>query len=224
MAGASVFIFIGAYGSGKTEAAINFARRERQGGKDVLLVDLDIVNPYFRSREAGRLLASLGIRVISTAAGLEQADLPAISPAILGALQTPGHMLVLDVGGDPAGARALGRFHRLLAPLAPEVWVAVNPYRLETRTAGAIAAMVGRLAEPSRQIATGLVANPNLGPETTIGTIGAGCRPVREAAAILGLPVVMTCVREDLAEAAAEAGLGPLLPLRRHMLLPWEET
>ncbi len=222
MADPSVHLFIGAYGSGKTETAINFAHRERLCGRDVTLIDLDIVNPYFRSREAREVLAPLGLRVISGAPGFEEADLPALSPAILGALQTEGHTLVFDVGGDPVGARALGRFHRLLAPLAPAVYAVVNPYRPDTRTPEQIVRLVRAMEETSRQRATGLVANPNLGPETTVATIAEGCRPVREAAALLGLAVVFTCVREDLAGEASAAGLGPLLPLRRYMLLPWE--
>lgn len=222
MAGASVHIFIGAYGSGKTETAVNFACRERAQGKNVTLIDLDIVNPYFRSRDAAVLLDKLGLRVISSAAGHEQADLPALSPAILGTLRTPGLTLIFDVGGDPVGARALGRFHPLLEPLAPETWMVVNPYRPDTGTAAAIASLAGALAASSRRKITGLVANPNLGPETTVATIGEGCQTVRAASEALGIPVVLVAVREDLAAAAADCGLGPLLPLHRYMTLPWE--
>ena len=222
MAKTAVHVFLGAYGSGKTEVAINFACREQRSGKNVSLVDLDIVNPYFRSRDSAALLESLGLRVISSAVGLEQADLPALSPAILGALQTPDLTLVFDVGGDPAGARALGRFHRLLDPLSPEIWMVVNPYRPETSTADEIVSLAGALRESCRQRITGLVANPNLGPETTIATIGEGFLPVREASDALGVPITMVAVREDLAADAAGHGLLPLLPLHRYMLLPWE--
>ena len=222
MAGPRVHIFIGPYGSGKTETAINFACRERLRGENVSLIDLDIVNPYFRSREAHGTLAALGLRVISSAAGFEEADLPALSPAILGALQTEGLTVVLVVGGEPGGARALGRFQRLLTPLAPAVLAVINAYRPETQTPEQIVRLVRAMEETSRQRVTGLVANPNLGPETTAATIVEGCRPVREAAALLGLAVAFTCVREDLAAAADEAEPGPLLPLRRYMLLPWE--
>ncbi|MCL6614150.1 MAG: AAA family ATPase [Firmicutes bacterium] len=224
MAEPRVHIFIGPFGSGKTETAINFALGERRKGKEVSLIDLDIVNPYFRSREVRASLASFGVRVFSSAEGLEEADLPALSPGIIGALHRGGLTLVFDVGGDPAGARALGRFHHLLDPLAPAVLAVINPYRPEAGTGEAIAAKVAALAEAGRVRVTGLVANPNLGPETTTATILAGRRPIEEAAALLSLPVVFTCVREDLAPVIAAAGVGAILPLRRYMLLPWEEA
>ncbi len=223
MDGATVYIFIGAYGSGKTEVAINFAIRLREAGKDVSMVDLDIVNPYFRSRDARDALAQLGLQVVSSAAGMEQADLPALSPAILGTLQTPGLHLVFDVGGDPAGARALGRYHQALALLRPEVWMVVNTYRPETRTPEAIAAMARRLAEAGRLEITGLAANPNLGPETTLPLIRSGMEIVRAAARLLGVPLALVCAREDLADELATEASERILPLHRHMMLPWEQ-
>lgn len=216
-----IHIFIGAYGSGKTEAAVNFAVRERSAGRRVALVDLDIVNPYFRSRDAAEALAAPGLEVISSSPGMELADLPALSPRITGALRDPGLAVVFDVGGDPAGARALGRFGPLLREAAPEVWLVANPYRPETRTPVAIARLADALSAAGGQRVTGLFANPNLGAETTVETVVAGRRVVDEAAVLLGLPVALTGVRADLAGAAA-ARLGPILPLRRYMLLPWE--
>ncbi|MGE5550980.1 MAG: ATP-binding protein [Bacteroidota bacterium] len=218
----AIYILIGPYGSGKTEVALNLARRERENGRDTALIDLDIINPYFRSREAATLAGGWGLRVISSVEGFEEADLPALSPSILGALQTPGLCLVFDVGGDPVGARVLGRFHALLAERTPEVWMVVNTYRPETGSPEAIVAAARRIAVAGRQALTGLVANPNLGPETDLASIRRGCRAVREAAGRLGLPVVYTAVREDLAEEASRGDLGPILPLRRYMLLPWE--
>ncbi|MGQ9779922.1 MAG: hypothetical protein ACUVRM_08615 [Bacillota bacterium] len=223
MAEPRIYIFIGPFGSGKTETAINFALAQRRKGKEVSLVDLDIVNPYFRSREARGFLAAEGIRVFSSAEGLEEADLPALSPAIIGAIARAELTLVFDVGGDPVGTRALARFYGLLSSWRPVVWAVINPYRPETRTKEAIAAKVAALAEAGRLPVTGLVANPNLGPETTVETILAGWRPIREAAEILSVPVAFACVREDLAPAAAAAGIAPMLALRRYMLLPWEE-
>lgn len=223
MATPRIYIFIGPFGSGKTETAINFALARRREGEEVSLVDLDIVNPYFRSREVRGRLAEEGISVLSSAEGLEAADLPAISAAIIGAIGRDDLILVFDVGGDPVGARALARFSPLLAPRHPAVLAVVNPYRPETRTKEAIAAKVSALASVARLPVTGLVANPNLGPETTAATVITGQESVREAGALLSLPVVFTCVREDLVEAVTGLGLFPVLPLHRYLLLPWEE-
>ena len=79
MAEPRVHVFIGPFGSGKTETAINFALGERRKGKEVSLIDLDIVNPYFRSREARAILGVFGIQVFSSAEGLEEAEHPVLA-------------------------------------------------------------------------------------------------------------------------------------------------
>ena len=102
-------IITGHYGSGKTEYAVNLALRLAAEGKKTVLADLDIVNPYFRSYEQTQRLEAAGIRVIVTSCG-GVADIPAINPAVLSVFQDRSWTGVLDIGGDPIGARVLARF------------------------------------------------------------------------------------------------------------------
>ena len=104
----SILIIVGGYGSGKSEVAVNLSRQlVNAGSAPVAIADLDIVNPYFRSREASEQLTSLGIRTINPAGGQKYADLPIILPEIKGAIEQRQGVLVLDVGGDDVGARVL---------------------------------------------------------------------------------------------------------------------
>ena len=111
-----VLLVVGSYGSGKTEVAVNLAMELALGGRDVQLADLDLVNPYFRSREARELLESAGVHVISPSGAQAFADLPIVLPEIRGLFNPPpGRLSVFDVGGDDVGARALASF-RCAAP------------------------------------------------------------------------------------------------------------
>ncbi|MGD9154280.1 MAG: ATP-binding protein, partial [Bacillota bacterium] len=118
-----ITIIGGAFGSGKTEFALACALKKRAltDGKTGL-IDLDIVNPYFRSRDRAAELEKLGVTVISTQPGFEYADLPALSPQIYALLQDQTYQVVVDVGGDPVGARALGRFNPYFNREAYDFW------------------------------------------------------------------------------------------------------
>jgi hypothetical protein len=118
-------VIVGDYGSGKTEFALNLAKT-MAGGQGLTLVDLDIVNPYFRSREATELLESLGVEVVYNR-DYRTADLPALSPRIDAVLSGPG-TVILDVGGD-GGAVVLGRYRHQLLRQQAEVWQVVNCLR-----------------------------------------------------------------------------------------------
>ena len=102
-------IITGHYGSGKTEYAVNLALQLAGTGRKTALADLDIVNPYFRSYEQAGRLEAAGIRVIVTSCG-GVADIPALNPEVLSVFQDPSWTGVLDIGGDPIGARVLARF------------------------------------------------------------------------------------------------------------------
>ncbi|MBE3575758.1 MAG: hypothetical protein IMW99_09985 [Firmicutes bacterium] len=228
---------LGGYGSGKTEVAIALARAYRRAvtegqlAKDrVVLADLDVVNPYFRSREAAQALAREHIEVHSSMPGFENADLPSFSPAIAAALREPRACVVLDVGGDAVGARALGQFLPAMGPRMAEtsfLW-ALNPYRPYARSRAQLEELYGGLTEATRQPLTGIVANPNLGPATDQDTLREGLAAVLSLAREFSLPVLCLAVDVSLEErlpAATElakaAGL-PLLPLKRLMRKPWE--
>jgi hypothetical protein len=254
---AGLTVFTGRFGSGKTETAINYAlmlaegsllevqdqvsatgqplnlQTERSPG--VFLIDLDIVTPYFRSREVAEAMESAGVSVIAPAIEGQYLDLPAIAPAILGTIQQLEWPVVLDVGGDRQGARALGQFSAAIGKRrhlrCMDMHFVVNPFRPFTDTLDGLSASIAEIEASSRLRVTSLVSNPNLMGETTAETIIEGHAEVESFAESLGLPIAFVCVeRRWNTESVAYGQVGPLLShlslpvlvLDRYFAMPWE--
>ncbi|WP_027363433.1 hypothetical protein [Desulfotruncus alcoholivorax] len=217
-----ITIFTGNIGSGKTELAINYALRLKQEHDRVGIVDLDIVNPYFRTRVFRDYLEQNGLKVVAPAGELAGADVPALPAAILGILEDEGIKGVFDVGGDDIGATALGRFKPLLPEGSYGMFFVVNTCRPFTRTVEGIMQVLKAVEKASRLKVTGLVSNTNLGSGTDIATIETGHNIVTEAASRLNVPVTFMAVRNELAaELAQRFPQENLFPLNLHVLPPW---
>ncbi|MDI6711341.1 MAG: hypothetical protein QMC81_10805 [Thermoanaerobacterales bacterium] len=214
-------IFVGNLGSGKTEVAVNTAL-SLVGPRTVALVDLDIVNPYFRTRLARERLERPGLQVICPPPEMVQADIPVLMPAILGVLTGGDRWGVFDVGGDDVGATVLGCYREYLLPDEHAVFFVVNPYRPYTRTVPDILRMVAAVERASRVRVSCLVNNANLGPATDARTLWEGRQVVDAAAGALGRPVAFAAARADLAPAVTEVLDVPVLPLTLYMRPPWE--
>jgi hypothetical protein len=214
-------IFIGAFGSGKTEVAVNYALACLAAGRPAAIVDLDVVNPYLRVGELRPRLERAGLQVIAPGDELSRFDTPALSPEIVGLFQEETRWAVLDVGGDAAGTRALGQYAPTLQRLGPELWLVINARRPDTRTPADMVETARALERQARLKLTGLINNTNLLEETTAETVRSGHRLVVAAAAELGLPVTFAAAPEALAPDLPDLG-SPLLPLRRHLFSPWE--
>lgn len=218
-----IVVFFGAFGSGKTELAINYARELKQSGEPVTLVDLDNVSPLFRTRDAHGRLRTMGIRLLWPAAEYGATDLPVLPAEVYGALQNREQRVVFDVGGDDWGARALSPFHSYFKEGQYDAWFVVNTRRPFTRDVEGICQAVAEVQGASRLTATGLIANTNLGPATSLDLIREGFAIVSEAARRLGLPVIFLGSTRRLAEAAAAEGFGvPVFPVDIFMLPPWQ--
>lgn len=225
-------LFVGRFGSGKTEAAINYAvqvardKRQRPGlppSASCLLVDLDIVTPYFRSREMAEAMRKHGVEVLAPAAVSRYLDTPAITPQILGAIQQTERPTVLDVGGDRQGARALGQFSAAIRRRGYTMYFVVNPYRPFTDTLAGLAASIAEIEQSARLQVTSLVSNPNLINETTVGQIIQGHALIERFAQELGLSIAFVCVeRRRLAELGTNHFSRPVLALDRYFVQPWE--
>lgn len=190
-------IITGHYGSGKTEYAVNLALRLAAEGKKTVLADLDIVNPYFRSYEQTQRLEAAGIRVIVTSCG-GVADIPAINPAVLSVFQDRSWTGVLDIGGDPIGARVLARFAPQLQGEEFDLLYVLNANRPETRDLErALAYMRGIEAECHQKV-TGIVNNTHLCGETTAAEILKGARLAGQLSQQTGLPVVCHAAQRRL--------------------------
>ncbi|MDQ0286589.1 hypothetical protein J2Z49_001703 [Desulfofundulus luciae] len=220
-----ITIFTGHLGSGKTELAINFALSLKERGLPTSVIDLDVVNPYFRTRLVRQKLEQMGLTVVCPRGEWMRADLPALPPAIRGVLEDPDRYGVFDVGGDEVGATVLGRYKPLLPAKDYHLWLVVNTCRPFTRDKEGIINMLESIEKACRLQVTGLVSNTNLGAATGWETILAGHRVVQDAARVLNLPVVMVAARRELAEhlrAHLPPGL-PVLPLNLFMQTPWQD-
>ena len=217
-----VVILGGPFGSGKTEVAVNYALLSVNSGRPTTIADLDIVNPYFRASGLRALLEGAGIRVVAPSLRLAQFDAPALPGEINTLFDDRASFSVLDVGGDPVGTAALAGLASQLAEKEYDFWAVVNQRRPQTREHGQIVERVRELGRAARLSVTGLVSNTHLGEQTTVECIMAGHRVIEQAAAELHLPLVFAAVTDSVADQV-ELDL-PLLPIARHLHLPWEES
>jgi hypothetical protein len=189
----------GNYGSGKTNFAVNLALQRAKEGKNVTVVDLDIVNPYFRTADFADLFQQNGIRLEKTLYANTSLDIPAIS-FDLARMAQEADCLVIDVGGDDAGAIALGRYATSLAAYQEELDMlyVVNRYRYLTAKPEEALALLYEIEQAARIRHTGIVNNSNLGRETTAELVKAAVPYAETIAETAGLPLVCTTYREDL--------------------------
>ncbi len=217
-------VLVGNYGSGKTEIALNLALEKRKNGPTAL-VDLDIVNPYFRSGEKRMLLTESGIRVLMPTFATTTVDIPALPPEIQSVFDRPHEQVVFDVGGDDTGAVALGRY----APFFQRernntcVLYVVNVCRPLSQTAGDIQRMMERIAFRSRMQPDALINNANLQGETTAELLFRGQEVLAEVSQKTGIPVAMI-TGEQAVLAQLPEDLQPLCkPIVRYMQPEWME-
>lgn len=217
-----VNIFFGRFGCGKTELAINCALKLASAGRKPVVVDLDMVTPYFRSREARDVLVELGVQVVAPPPRLSSGDLPALSGEALGVIQSAPHVLV-DTGGEEIGLSPLASLRRFLKEGEYEAHFVVNARRPGTRDVTGIARSVRRLEEACGVRATCLVNNTNLMGLTSRELLSDGEAVVRNAASVLGLPVRFTSVVREWAAELPSGIRAPVLVLELFMVHPWEK-
>lgn len=196
--GARVIVYAGHYGSGKTLLAVNTALMLREEGHKVLLADLDIVNPYFRTQDHRARLEAAGIRLIVSAYAGTNAELPGFPPEAAAAFSDPETVAILDVGGDDRGALALGRFSKNLEG-GTAVLMVLNAYRPLTARPEQALEVFGEIESAARCRFTGLVNNSNLGECTTAEDVRASRGYIQSVSSVTGLPVVFTSARRDIA-------------------------
>ena len=188
--GTRIKIIVGHYGSGKTELALNMARSIRASGRRTALVDLDIVNPFFRSAEQGAWLKDNGIRLLAPTFALTAVDIPALPAEILSVFSDAELNTVFDVGGDDAGALALGRYKRYFEESGYELIYVVNRFRPRSGTVSEIMEMMRRVSECARLQPTGLINNSNLGEMTDQKTMEEGHELLMAVSRESGLPLL----------------------------------
>jgi hypothetical protein len=211
-------LFLGHFGSGKTEVAIHYALSLCTGPKRPLLLDLDFITPYYRSRDVLPELAEAGVDVVAPEGELARSDLPVVTARAVQALSNYEGPVVADIGGDE-GARVVGSMADRLRAGSYEAYMVINPFRPGTGTPGQVAEYAHWLEQIARIKFTGVVNNANAGPLTQPEHVLGGLKEVQASADLLGLPVIFT---------AATAGVAPhlaglkVLPLNLRMRPPWE--
>ncbi|MBQ3014674.1 MAG: hypothetical protein IJD75_06035 [Clostridia bacterium] len=194
-----VLLLCGHYGSGKTNIAVNLAQAIKREYPTVTLADLDIVNPYFRSKDSAAELEEAGIRLICSNYANSNVDIPALPPDLYALTDDRRMSAIIDVGGDDRGALVLGRLApAILAENDYEMLMVINCYRPLTRDAASTLEVMREIETACGMRFTALVNNSNLGVETTAEDVLRSVSYANEVAAMSGLPVVMTTADQKL--------------------------
>jgi len=207
-------LFAGHYGSGKTNIAVNYALQLAREGKRVCIADLDIVNPYFRTADSKALLEAAGIDLISPKFANSNVDLPALPAESYRLVQDKRSFGVMDIGGDDRGAYALGRY----VPFMKEennyrmIFVA-NCYRPLTSTPEDALEVMREIESACGLKFTDIVNNSHLGNYTDVQTVLDSQSYIQKLCELSGLPLYMTTVRADLADAVS-GHISNVLPLQ----------
>jgi hypothetical protein len=217
-------IVVGAYGSGKTEICVNLAINLAEQGKKVNLADLDIANPYFRTREARDILKRAGVNPVVPSGEIQFSDLPVILPQIQGMIRPSGEdYSFFDVGGDETGARVLASLEDSLQDTPAELFQVINTNRPFTDTVQGCIAMKQRLEQTGKLKISAFIINTHLMEFTDESVIMAGYAAAKELEEASGIRVAFFSVMEgvmNLDKLLLQINY-PLLILKRRMLPTW---
>ena len=215
-----VTVVCGHYGTGKTNLSINLALDCARRGEDVSLVDLDVVNPYFRSADYADVLTENGVRVVGPNFANTNLDTPSL-PAAVRSTIAEGSRVIVDVGGDDAGATALGVYYRTLAEAEPDVVYVVNRYRSMTTHADEAVQILAEIEAMSHLKATCVANNSHLKRETTETTILDSMGFAEEVASATGLPLRFTTAPRGL-DFSQLNKIPDIYPVDVLVRAPWE--
>lgn len=214
-------LFAGHYGSGKTNIAVNYALHLAEEGKSVCIADLDIVNPYFRTKDSERELAAAGIRLVSPQYANSNVDLPALPAESYRLVQDKSTYGIMDIGGDDRGAYALGRFaDAIKAENDYRMAFVVNCYRPLTSTVEDTIEIMKEIEAASGLKFTCIVNNSNLGAETTAETVLESVGFVKELSRRTGLEIWMHTAETSVAKELLLADVLPMVLQRKIFDLP----
>lgn len=194
-----ITLLAGHYGSGKTNIAVNWAKYLRDEGKRVSVADLDIVNPYFRTKDSAADFEEWGIKLISSPYANSNVDLPSLPKELYSVVDDKSFYSVIDVGGDDRGAYALGRFvPKILEENNYELLLVINKYRPLTPDSTTTLEIMKEIEAACRMKFTAIVNNSNLGRDTTAQTVLDSVGYAEEVSRESGLPIKMTTAEKRL--------------------------
>ena len=208
-----ITIFAGHYGSGKTNIAVNTALKMKKEGKDVVIADLDIVNPYFRTKDSLDRLEKAGIKLISSEYANSNVDIPAIPQDMYSVVDDKTHYYIVDLGGDDRGAYALGRYSdKIKEEDSFEFIFVFNKYRPLTPDAESAIEVMREIENACNMKFTAIVNNSNIGELTDASAVLTSAAESDKLSLLTGLPVKYTSAEKSLCERL-EAFPGELFPL-----------
>ncbi|MDD4602070.1 hypothetical protein SDC9_30329 [bioreactor metagenome] len=211
-------IFIGEFGSGKTELAVNYSLSLVQGGHKTAVVDIDLVKPYFRTRENRALLEKNGVILVAPEHQLAHSDLPIMPSNLTRVIYDQDCNVIMDVGGGDS-AVVLGQINQQLNEKGYEAQLVINTMRPFTNTTEGIVTMLERIERISRLKVSGFICNTNLAQETTAQHILRGLKTVEEVAGMLKLPINWVVVPEWLQNEVIVDY--PVFVLKPYTQYPW---
>lgn len=215
-------LFAGHYGSGKTNIAVNYAIRLAKEGKKVCIADLDIVNPYFRTKDSEEELCAMGIDLICSRYANSNVDLPALPAESYRLVQDKTVFGVIDIGGDDRGAYALGRFADAIKAENDYCMAFVlNRYRPLTATVEDAVTILREIEAAAGIRFTCIVNNSNVGVETTKETVLSSVAFAEEVSRATGLPIWLHTVEERVAAGITEIPTMPLTLQKKYFDLPF---
>ena len=209
-----ITLFCGHYGSGKTNIAVNAALKLSEEYKNIALADLDIVNPYFRTKDSSSMLSEKGIRLICSEYANTNVDIPALPAEIYTITDDKTLKSIVDIGGDDRGAYVLGRIsEKIVSENDYDMLMVINSYRPLTRDAQSTMEVLNEIETAAKIKFTGLINNSNLGEATTPEDVLASLEYAQSVSKATGLPIVATTVKEELYEAL-QGKIENLFPLK----------
>lgn len=215
-----IVLVTGHYGSGKTSLSVNLALALGRAGKRVVLCDLDIVNPYFRSADFEGLMHREGIETISPTFANTNLDTPSLGAGLSAAIRQPEKTVIVDVGGDDAGAVALGRYAPEIAKGRYSMLYVYNHYRYLTLEPAGALEILQEIEAASRLQHQFIINNSNLGEETSVSVIERSFPACSELSKQSGLPIA--CVSAPRRMAEMLSCREPVFPIDLYVKKPWE--
>ena len=215
-------IIIGHYGSGKSEFSVNYAVKMKEKFENVSIADLDIVNPYFRSREKRDFFEKIGVKVFDSSIRNIAIDLPALPAQMMGVILNPNEKSVLDVGGDPVGARVLARYAEQIKNVEYDMFFVINGNRPETNTVEGALKYLKMIEETSRLKITGLINNTHMLKDTTVEDVEFGHELTKKVSWETDIPIRYEAVIKETAKNIKNPEiLEKLFPINLYMREEW---
>ncbi|CEG29765.1 hypothetical protein [Bacillus sp. B-jedd] len=222
MLNSRVTVLAGHFGSGKTELALNLALTEAARGRKVAIADLDVINPYFRSRDIAGFLHEKGIELIGPPPRLSASDLPIVSGEIYRVIHDPSYTVIIDAGGEKDGATVLGQYYHEWKHMQVNMLFVLNANRPYVSTEEGAAEAVQGIERAARLPAGGIVNNTNLGAATRPEDVLKGEKLALAISEKLGIAFAFTSISRHVECSPEFADRNDLIVIDRYMKLPWE--